>query len=136
MVAERETNDRLIAHFLADRIGASFDGRISGVHRAGLFVKLHETGADGFVPARTIGDEYFHYDEARHSMVGRHSGETYRLGDSVTVKLVEAAPVAGALRFELLSEGKRGAAPRHARHGPRHERKEQYRPRGKKRKAR
>ncbi len=82
MVAERETNDRLIAHFLADRIGATFDGRISGVTRAGLFVKLHETGADGFVPARTIGDEYFHYDEARHAMVGRRSGETYRLGDA------------------------------------------------------
>jgi ribonuclease R len=108
MLAERDTNDRLIAHFLADRIGASFDGRISGVTRAGLFVKLHETGADGFVPARTIGDEYFHYEEHAHAMVGRHSGETYRLGDSVTVKLVEAAPVAGALRFELLSEGRRG----------------------------
>jgi ribonuclease R len=108
MVAERETNDRLIAHFLADRVGATFDGRIAGVHRAGLFVKLHETGADGFVPARTIGDEYFHYDEAHHAMIGRHSGETYRLGDPVTVKLVEAAPVAGALRFELLSEGRRG----------------------------
>jgi ribonuclease R len=108
MLAERETNDRLIAHFLVDRIGATFDGRISGVHRAGLFVKLLETGADGFVPARTIGDDYFHFDEAHHAMVGRRSGETYRLGDSVTVKLVEAAPVAGALRFELLSEGRRG----------------------------
>jgi len=113
MLAERETNDRLIAHFLADRIGASFDGRISGVTRAGLFVKLHETGADGFVPARTIGDEYFHYDDRRHAMVGRHSGETYRLGDTVTVKLVEAAPVAGALRFELLSEGRPGKPTRH-----------------------
>jgi ribonuclease R len=114
MLAERETNDRLIAHFLVDRIGATFEGRISGVHRAGLFVKLRETGADGFVPARTIGDEYFHYDEAHHAMVGRHSGETYRLGDSVTVKLIEAAPVAGALRFELLSEGRRGKPLRHA----------------------
>jgi ribonuclease R len=108
MLAERETSDRLIAHFLADRVGATFDGRISGVTRAGIFVKLLETGADGFVPARMIGDEYFHYDEARHAMVGRRSGETYRLGDPVTVKLVEAAPVAGALRFELLSEGRRG----------------------------
>ena len=112
MVAERETADRLIAHFLADRVGATFDGRISGVTRAGLFVKLADTGADGFVPARTIGDEYFHYDEARHSMVGRHSGATYRLGDPVTVKLVEAAPVAGALRFQLLSEGRPGKTPR------------------------
>ena len=49
----------------------TFEGRISGVTRAGLFVKLHETGADGFVPARTIGDEYFRYDEAGHAMVGR-----------------------------------------------------------------
>jgi ribonuclease R len=108
MLAERETSDRLIAHFLADRVGASFDGRISGVTRAGLFVKLRETGADGFVPARTIGDEYFRYDEKGHAMVGSRSGETYRLGDPVTVKLVEAAPVAGALRFELLTEGRPG----------------------------
>jgi ribonuclease R len=106
MKAERETNDRLIAHFLADRIGASFDGHISGVTRAGLFVKLDDTGADGFVPARTIGAEYFRYEEAMHAMVGNRSGGTHRLGDRVTVKLVEAAPVAGALRFELISEGR------------------------------
>ena len=130
MLAERETNDRLIAHFLADRIGATFDGRISGITRSGLFVKLHETGADGFVPARTIGDEYFHYDEKSHAMVGRHSGETYRLGDPVTVKLVEAAPVAGALRFELLSEGRQGRPAR------RDQRERHTRPRGEKRKAR
>ena len=137
MVAERETNDRLIAHFLADRVGATFDGRISGVHRAGLFVKLHETGADGFVPARTIGDEYFHYDEKHHAMVGRHSGETYRLGDPVTVKLVEAAPVAGALRFELLSEGRRGSPRRSPRHEQRRpERRRSSKHRGKKRKSR
>jgi ribonuclease R len=118
MLAERETNDRLIAHFLADRVGAVFDGRVSGVHRAGLFVKLHETGADGFVPARTIGDEYFRHDEAGHAMVGTRSGETYRLGDRVTVKLVEAAPVAGALRFELLSEGRAGKPPRRPHYAP------------------
>jgi ribonuclease R len=122
MKAERETNDRLIAHFLADRIGASFEGRISGVTRAGLFIKLDDTGADGFVPARTIGAEYFRYEEDRHAMVGSRSGETYRLGDRVTVKLVEAAPVAGALRFELLSEGRVSASARRAQ-PPRAERK-------------
>jgi ribonuclease R len=106
MAAERETVDRLIAHFLADRIGATFEGRISGVTRAGLFVKLDETGADGFIPARTIGDDYFMYDEAARAMIGRSTGETHRLGDRVTVRLVEAIPVAGALRFQLLSEGK------------------------------
>jgi ribonuclease R len=109
MIAERETTDRLIAHFLADRIGATFEGRISGVTRAGLFVKLKDTGADGFIPARTIGDDYFQYREHEHAMVGRSTGETHRLGDEVTVRLVEAIPVAGALRFELLSEGRTGA---------------------------
>ena len=133
MLAERETNDRLIAHFLADRIGATFDGRVSGVHRAGLFVKLNDTGADGFVPARTIGDEYFRHDEAGHAMVGSRSGASYRLGDRVTVKLVEAAPVAGALRFELLSEGRPGRPSRNQ-HDDR--RRQQYRPRGKRRRAR
>ena len=89
--------------------------------------------SSGFVPARTIGDEYFRYEEARHAMVGCRSGETYRLGDPVTVKLVEAAPVAGALRFELLSEGRAGSAHGRSR---RNERQQHYRPRGKKRKAR
>ena len=58
------------------------------------------------MPARTIGDEYFRFDERRHAMIGRNSGETYRLGDPVVVKLIEAAPVAGALRFELISSGR------------------------------
>jgi ribonuclease R len=105
MKAERETTDRLIAHHLADRIGATFQGRISGVTRAGLFVKLADTGADGLIPIRTLGTEYFNYDEARHALVGSRSGALHRLGDVVDVRLVEAQPIAGALRFELLSEG-------------------------------
>ena len=105
MKAERETADRLIAHFLADRIGATFQSRISGVTRAGLFVKLSDTGADGLIPIRTLGTEYYNYDETRHALVGSRSGAMHRLGDVVDVRLVEAAPVAGALRFELLSEG-------------------------------
>src|SRR5947209_5747387 len=105
MKAERETADRLIAHFLADRIGATFQGRISGVTRAGLFVKLSDTGADGLIPIRTLGTEFFSYDENRHALIGSRSGAMHRLGDVVDVRLVEAAPVAGALRFALLSEG-------------------------------
>jgi ribonuclease R len=137
MKAERETVDRLIAHFLADRIGATFDGHISGVTRAGLFVKLDETGADGFVPARTIGDEFFRYHEAGHAFVGSDSGVNYRLGDAVSVKLVEAAPVAGALRFELLSEGRRGSPPpRQHRPGRRDKAREQRRPARRRRGAR
>ena len=114
MAAERETIDRLIAHHLAEKIGAAFQGQISGVIRSGLFVKLDDTGADGFIPASTIGADYYRFDEARHAMIGDRTGESYRLGDRVEVKLVEAAPVAGALRFELLSEGR----PRRTRDGP------------------
>ncbi|MGB8525258.1 MAG: hypothetical protein WCD75_00110, partial [Rhodoplanes sp.] len=53
-----------------------------------------------------LGQDYFRYQEAQHALVGDVSGEAYRLGDAVTVRLVEAAPVAGALRFEILSEGR------------------------------
>jgi ribonuclease R len=106
MAAERETADRLIAAYLADRIGARFHARVSGLVRTGLFVRLIETGADGFVPASSIGHEYFYHDEVRQALVGEDSGLAYRLGDPVEVRLVEAIPTAGALRFELLSEGR------------------------------
>ncbi|MDF2618478.1 MAG: ribonuclease [Xanthobacteraceae bacterium] len=105
MAAERETIDRLIAHHMAEQIGAAFKGRISGVTKAGLFVALDDTGADGFIPAVTLGHDYYRYDEGRHALIGDQTGEMHRLGDRVEVKLVEAAPVAGALRFELISEG-------------------------------
>ncbi|MBV9701564.1 MAG: ribonuclease R [Methylobacteriaceae bacterium] len=113
MNAERETVDRLVAGWLADRIGATFEARISGVTRAGLFVRLIETGADGFVPASTLGDEYFRYDEPARALVGIRSGELHRLGDLVEVKLVEAAPFAGALRFELATEPRSDGGGRH-----------------------
>src|SRR5579871_4258998 len=84
MAAERETVDRLIAHFLADRVGAVFKGHIGGVTRSGLFVKLDDTGADGFIPAASLGDDYFRYHERGHALVGDAGGKTYRLGDAVT----------------------------------------------------
>ncbi len=104
MAAERETSERLIATHLAGQIGATFQGRISGATSAGLFVKLDETGADGFIPAAMLGDDYFRHDPARHALIGSRTGQMHRLGDLVTVRLVEAAPLAGALRFELVSE--------------------------------
>lgn len=123
MSAERETIDRLIAHHMAEQIGATFKGRIAGVTRAGLFVALDDTGADGFIPAATLGQDYYRYEESRHALVGENTGEVHRLGDRVEVKLVEAAPVAGALRFELLSEGayEAGAGRSRSRSGRREE---------------
>ena len=73
--------------------------------RAGLFVTLDETGADGFVPISQLGDYYFIHDEATHTVTGETTGEQFQMGQHVDVRLVEAAPVAGALRFEMLSEG-------------------------------
>ncbi len=108
MLAERETSDRLLAQFLAGQIGAEFSARVSGVTRSGLFVRLTETGADGFIPASTLGQDYYRFVEEMQAMVGDRTGETFRIGDNVQVRLLEAAPVAGALRFELLSEGSRG----------------------------
>jgi ribonuclease R len=112
MAAERETVDRVVAAHLADRVGAVFEGRIAGVTRAGLFVKMSDTGADGFVPAATLGDDYFRFDEGTRALIGTRTKEAFRLGGAVTVRLVEAAPFAGALRFEIL---RAGAASRSAR---------------------
>ena len=113
MAAERETADRLIAMHLADRIGAKFVGRIAGVTRSGLFVRLKDTGADGFVPVSSLSNDFYNHVEAEHALVGKRTGETFRLGDTVEVRLIEAVPSAGALRFEMLTEGTRGrvAAP-------------------------
>ncbi len=104
MAAERDTVDRLIAGYLSGRIGDSFDGRITGVTKAGLFVQLPTFGADGFIPISTLGNEYYLFDEAAHALYGDRSGRGYRLGDAVEVKLVEAAPLAGSMRFQMLTE--------------------------------
>ncbi|MGB3808859.1 MAG: ribonuclease R [Parvibaculum sp.] len=108
MLAERDSNDRFIAAFLEARIGAEFRGRIAGVTRFGLFVKLEETGADGLIPISNLGTEYFHHDEARHALVGERSGLTYRLGEQVTVRLEEAVPITGGLRFDIVEGGRPG----------------------------
>jgi ribonuclease R len=108
MAAERETVDRLIAAHLSKQTGAVFRGRIGGVVSAGLFVKLDESGADGFVPVTTLGREYFVFDKSRHALIGERSGDTYQLGDRLEVRLVEATPVSGGMRFEVVSEGKEG----------------------------
>lgn len=107
MAAERDTINRLIAHHLSERVGEEFEGRISGVTKAGLFVALPDYGADGFIPISTLGTDYFIYDEAHQALTGEKTGLGYQLGDTVQVRLAEAVPLAGALRFEILSEGRK-----------------------------
>jgi ribonuclease R len=102
MAAERDTTDRYLAAYLSDRVGAEFTGRISGVARFGAFVKLDETGADGLIPMRNIGREYFVFDAKRQELMGADTGTVIKPGQRVTVRLAEAAPVTGGVALELL----------------------------------
>jgi ribonuclease R len=102
MAAERDTTDRYLAAYLADRVGSTFAGRVSGVQRFGLFVKLDETGADGLIPIRSIGREFFHFDPGSQTLMGSDSGMTIGIGQRVTVRLAEAIPMTGGLTLELL----------------------------------
>ena len=104
MAAERDTIDRLVAQHLAGQVGQTFEARISGVTKSGLFVQLPQFGTDGFVPVSSLGDDYYIYDETARALVGERTGKGYRLADRVEVSLVEIAPMAGAMRFEMVSE--------------------------------
>ncbi|MHA6265787.1 ribonuclease R [uncultured Aliiroseovarius sp.] len=108
MAAERDTNDRYLAAFLSERVGNEFSGRVSGIARFGLFVKLDETGADGLVPISTLGNEYFRHDAEEQKLIGERTGLVIGLGQRVTVRLAEAIPTTGGLALELLDiEGRK-----------------------------
>ncbi|MBW0158595.1 ribonuclease R [Sedimentimonas flavescens] len=102
MAAERDTTDRYLAAYLSDRVGSEFTGRISGVQKFGAFVKLDETGADGLIPVREIGREFFHYDRDAQQLTGADSGTVIGIGQRVLVRLREAIPMTGGLELELL----------------------------------
>ncbi|OAI45371.1 hypothetical protein AYO42_02995 [Rhizomicrobium sp. SCGC AG-212-E05] len=101
MAAERDSTDRYVAAFMEDRIGQNFDARVTGVTRFGLFVRLAESGAEGLIPIRSLGADYFHHDEKRQALIGQRSRVVYGMGAALTVKLLEAAPITGGLRFAL-----------------------------------
>ena len=119
MAAERDTIDRLISSHLAEHIGSRFHGRISGVTRSGLFVRLEDTGADGFIPVSTMDDDYYIFDEGQKKLFGERKNLSYSLGDQVEVLLVEAVPTAGAIRFEVISPGKKQQGPKPRKSGSR-----------------
>ena len=123
MMAERDTTDRYLASYLSERVGNEFSGRISGVARFGAFVKLDETGADGLLPMRSLGREYFHFDQEAGTLMGSDTGMIISVGQRVTVRLSEAVPVTGGIALELLTlEGdalpKGGQGVRRGRGGP------------------
>jgi len=110
MEAERETVDRYVAAFLSDQVGQLVECRITGVQPFGFFATVENLGGDGLLLAKDLGREYFRYDEAARQLVGDETGETYRMGQRLTLRLAEANPVSGSLRFEL-PEGSYGRAP-------------------------
>ncbi len=103
--AEREAKDRYVTAFLSDRVGARFQGRVSGVTRFGLFVTLDKIGADGLIPISTLPHDYYDHDEIEHRLIGRDSGLTYTLGETVQVALREANINTGGLVFEMIEGG-------------------------------
>lgn len=125
MEAERETIDRYVAAYLAERVGEVVEARITGVTNFGFFATVEGVGGDGLMAVRDLGGEYFRFDEGARRLVGEQSGEEYSLGQRLDLRLAEANPVSGALRFELpegrfappqrdggSGDRKRGGAPR------------------------
>ena len=112
MAAERDAVDRYIAAYLDGKEGTVFGARISGVTKFGLFITLDETGADGLIPVRDLGDEYMVYDEARQALVGQQTGGTYRLGQRIKARLVEASPITGGMIFGMETKPEKGKPPK------------------------
>jgi len=106
--AERDAVDRFAALYLSEKIGQVLPGRINGVTRFGLFITMQESGADGLVPIRTLGDDFYIHDEHTHTLRGREQGHTYRLGDNVEVLITEADPITGSTVFQMMSGGSKG----------------------------
>ena len=105
MLAERSAGERYMSAHMSGRIGESFTARISGVSRAGLFVALDETGAEGIIPISRLGEERFFADENNMYLTGGTTSLTFRIGETVEVELQEATPMQGGLLFSLLDGG-------------------------------
>jgi ribonuclease R len=104
MAAERDATARYISAFLADRVGLEFEGRVTGVTRFGLFIRLDETQADGLAPISSLGPQRWLHDEKAHALVGEQTGERFPLGMKLEVRLEEATPISGGLVFSVLSD--------------------------------
>jgi ribonuclease R len=118
MAAERDSTDRYVAAFMEDRIGQTFDARVTGVTRFGLFARLADSGAEGLIPIRSLGADFFLHDEKRQALIGQRTRVSYGMGDALKVELIEAAPLTGGLRFALVDgSAGRAAGPRPGKSG-------------------
>ena len=103
--AEREAIERYLAAFMVSRVGATFPARVTGLQRFGIFVTLIENGASGLVPASSLPDDFWAFDEATQSLSGRHTRLVFRLGQLMDVRLVEASALTGGMLFALADRG-------------------------------
>jgi len=108
MEAERNAMDRFTSSYLASHLGSEFAGRISGVTRFGLFIRLHDSGADGLVPMRSLPGDFYDHDEDQHALIGRRTKRIFRLGAEVMTRIIEADPITGSSVLELVN-AERGA---------------------------
>ena len=106
MEAERSAVDRFTASYLETRMGAEFNGRISGVTNFGLFVRLTENGADGLVPIRSLPDDYYIHEEKAHALIGKRKGRVFRLCAPVRVMIREADRLTGSCILQLVDADK------------------------------
>ena len=131
MVAERDTTDRYLSAYLSERKGHEFSGRVSGVAKFGAFVRLDESGAEGLIPSRLIGREFFQLNQRRNSLRGSNTGLSIAIGKHVTVKLKETIEESGGITFELIEvEGK--PLPKVGRSRSRSSKRKNYKTKGKK----
>lgn len=113
--AERRTIDRFAAALFANRAGTIVEGIVAGVTGSGAFINLEDGAADGFLPMRSLPDDYYVIDDAGMRMRGRHHGLSVAVGDKMDVLVVEVTPVSGGILLTYVGGGSDGGDARPAR---------------------
>ena len=109
--ATRDVNNWLKCYYMRDRIGEEFAGTIASVVPFGVFVALDSVYVEGLVHVSELGEDYFQFDNVKHQMLGERSGQRYRLGDRMQVKLVRADLETGRIDFVLATPTASSRAP-------------------------
>ncbi len=100
--ATRDVDAWLKTYFMQDRIGDEYDGTVSAVTSFGMFVAIDDIFIEGLVHVSELGQDYFHYDQAKHMMLGERTGKKYRLGDRVRIKVMRADIETSKIDFALV----------------------------------
>jgi ribonuclease R len=99
--ATRDVEAWLKCYYMQDKIGESFSGSVSSVTGFGLFVALDDVYVEGLVHITDLGNDYFHFDAAKHQLAGERSGQRFRLGDRVRVKVVRVDLESAKIDFQF-----------------------------------